>query len=402
MLNQDDKDYVYTYEYEILTVLLVKPEYFKKMPLQDKHFKFFNKHIDLCKKSYLKNGIIDSIEISKEIEGFMNFYMECALHFLTESHFDFHCQKIIEYYKKDKIDDLFKNYNEEKIDYDELKVEIKKIDDECNLFNNDNDEISEEEIFEKITTKDDELEFSIFNKLAKKYGFIKKGIHVISARTSVGKSAFAINIMDDLARNYLCVYLNMEMNDSKIYQRMISADTLIPVKTMTSGYLNDEQKNRLKESIRRNRQNLNYKIINGSQTVNSIRKIITKYSKNQHLVLFVDYIGYVHTDKPNQNDRERIGEATRELQLMTKDYDCTIFMLVQINREGIDAPTLTHLKDSGEIEQSAETVIILHNQNPDPNEDKPIYSLIMAKNRNGSKGVDDILFDKQCQKFYEV
>ena len=141
--------------------------------------------------------------------------------------------------------------------------------------------------------------------------------------------------------------------------------------------------------------------MNGSKSIRGIKSIISRESKNEHLVLFIDYIGYVHTGK-KQNDRERIGEAVREIQLMTKDYDVTVFMLAQINREGNDEPTLTHLKDSGEIEQSAETVLILHNPNKDLNEENPIYDILIPKNRNGKQGKMEMKFNKPCQKFEEI
>ena len=114
--------------------------------------------------------------------------------------------------------------------------------------------------------------------------------------------------------------------------------------------------------------------------------------------MFIDYVGYVSTRK-RQNDRERVGEVTRELQIMTKDFNCTIFLLAQINREGTEAPTLTNLKDSGELEQSGHSVLFLHNPSNDINDQTPEYDLIVAKNRSGRLGKLKIMFYKAIQRF---
>ena len=145
----------------------------------------------------------------------------------------------------------------------------------------------------------------------------------------------------------------------------------------------------------------NYEIRNGSKSLKAIKTIITKESREQHLILFIDYVGYVTTGKV-QSDKDRIGEVTRELQLMTKDFDCTIFLLSQLNREGNDEPRLINLKDSGELEQSAETVLFLHNPSSDINDQNPIYDVIIAKNRNGQLGKTRMRFNKTCQKFEEL
>lgn len=234
--------------------------------------------------------------------------------------------------------------------------------------------------------------------MSNKIGFIKNGIHVISARPSVGKSAFAINFMNDLSRKYKCIYLNMEMNEQKIYQRMVSCESGVPIEQFNQ--LDRNKSIIIKDAIRRINKR-NYQIMNGSKSVKSIKSIISKESKEEHTILFIDYIGYV-TNGKNQNDRERIGNVVRELQLMTKDYDVTMFMLAQINRDGNDEPTMINLKDSGEIEQSAETVLILHNPSKDLNEEQPIYTVLVPKNRNGRQGKMDILFDKKCQRFIEI
>ena len=117
--------------------------------------------------------------------------------------------------------------------------------------------------------------------------------------------------------------------------------------------------------------------------------------------MFVDYIGYVYT-KENQNDRERIGEAMRELQMLSKDYNVTIFVLAQINREGNEEPGLIYLKDSGELEQTAHAVLILHNPDKNLDNSMPELKILIPKNRNGQLGYLKMIYNKKTQKFTEV
>jgi replicative DNA helicase len=190
----------------------------------------------------------------------------------------------------------------------------------------------------------------------------------------------------------------MEMNEQKIYQRMVSCESGIPISRFKN--LTGNELTILKNTIR-DINSRNYEIMNGSKSVRGIRSIVSRLSKQEHVVLFIDYIGYVTTGK-NQNDRERIGEAVRDIQLMTKDFDLTVFMLAQINRDGADSPTMNDLKDSGEIEQSAETIMLLHNPCVDLEEQNPIYNVFVPKNRGGQQSMLNLRFKKATQKFEEI
>ena len=77
-----------------------------------------------------------------------------------------------------------------------------------------------------------------------------------------------------------------------------------------------------------------------------LKSKIIKEQRDEHLIVFIDYVGYI-TTKAGQSDKDRIGEVTRELNNITKDYNCTIFLIAQINRNGSDVPTMQDLKDRG-------------------------------------------------------
>lgn len=104
-------------------------------------------------------------------------------------------------------------------------------------------------------------------------------------------------------------------------------------------------------------------------------------------------------EEKNQNDRERVGEAVRELNNITKDYDCTIFLIAQINRNGSETPTMQDLKDSGELEQTADTIIIIHDDDKKNNDDVKEIGLLIPKCRGGRRQIRiPIKFHKPKQR----
>ena len=125
---------------------------------------------------------------------------------------------------------------------------------------------------------------------------------------------------------------------------------------------------------------------------------IIKEQREEHLIVFIDYVGYV-TSKAGLSDKDRIGEVTRELNNLTKDYNCTIFIIAQINRGGTDMPTMNDLKDSGELEQSADTIILINDPNKNNNDDTKVIELVIPKCRGAKRNVKlNIKYLKNMQR----
>ena len=92
----------------------------------------------------------------------------------------------------------------------------------------------------------------------------------------------------------------------------------------------------------------------------------------------------------------------KELQAMTKEFNCTMFILSQINRSGSDEPKVEYLKDSGQIEEVSHGILLLHDENRDFNDQNPTYKLIVAKNRSGKKGKYNLPFHKDNQTMDDI
>lgn len=225
----------------------------------------------------------------------------------------------------------------------------------------------------------------------------KKTVNIIGARTGVGKSAFSLNVLNDLAERYMCLYFNLEMTEKEIYQRLMALQSDVPINHFP--YMTPKELNAVSDAAYRFENTLKFKLYNGSKSIEGIQRIVARESRSEHCIVFIDHIGYV-TNRKIANTRERIQNTMIELNGMTKDYDCTVFALSQLNRDTDDTPKLINLKDSGEVEQTAHSIVLLNDLTKDFNSSIADYELICAKNR-GQTGRRKVQFNKRTQKFYE-
>lgn len=401
-LNSTDKPLLV--EKFILSAMLMNEQLLGECDLEIDMFSYpLHKTLyQIIKTIYKNKGCLDMVELVTQSDkefGLTDYIFKLQEEYFTSSNFYSYVAQLQENYKMMLAKKLIDKCETGEMEFEEMLSEMNKI---SGQFGEDSDstQMSAYEMYELITTDATKLKFQEFDWLQDKVGFIEKTLNIIAARTSVGKSAFALNLLNDLSDTYKCVYLNMEMTERELYQRLVSMNCEVPIEEFPNIRMKKEKNARLNEAIEKVRRK-KIKVYNGSKTVNGIRKIISKESRDGHCVVFVDYIGYVSTRK-GQNDRERIGEATRMLQIMSKDFNCTIFVLAQLNRDGTDAPSLTHLKDSGELEQTGHAILFLHNPNIDISNQSPIYEIIVAKNRSGRLCLVKTLFEKNIQKFKEA
>ena len=395
-------------EETIIGCLLTNDNLINEFYLQPKHFLNNYNKIIISKLIDIKKeiGKVDLILLCDKLASdtyLCELAMDYVENLVTTSEFHWYQEKQEEIYKGHMITKIVNKFNDKKLSYDDMVLEINKINGETS--NNDDSSstmLSYREIIELITTNTSELQFKYYNNILSPLKLPMNAVHLIAARTSQGKSALSLNFCNDLSKTYKCLYFNMEMTEKELYQRLTSINCDIPINDFYEFKDLPPQKQQAICKGVEEVKSRKIKIYNGSKNVKALRTILTKESKQEHCVAFIDYIGYV-TGTNGQNDRERIGEVVREIQTMTKDLDITIFMVAQINREGNDAPTLVHLKDSGELEQSAHCVIIINNpEKDDPNNLTPTVEIRVPKNRSGRLGKLEMVFNKPTQKFIPV
>ena len=300
-------------------------------------------------------------------------------------------QEMINIHKNDLLLNEITKFSKGEIKNDELIENINKINEDSMIISKGNKR-KPDEMLSMIRNEGKLIRFNRFYNLNSKMRMKNRTVNVIGARPSEGKSALALNLFCDLARNHKCLYFNMEMTEEEVYERMLAIESNIDIKEVVKP-LSEEQDKKIStwaEKI----YNYKYEVINGSKTTRAIKNKVIREQKDEHVYVFIDYVGYI-VGKAGQSDRERIGEAVRELNNITKDYDCTIFLIAQINRNGAETPTMEDLKDSGEVEQTADSIILIHDPNKENNEDvKQIYFCV-PKCRGGKRNTKiSVRFDK--------
>ena len=354
--------------------------------------------VRVCKKVFSTKHTLAMEDIVLELskEGLENTYISLMDHAYEKSRYDDLLDQLQTSWMIRESYSKLDSVNAEEITFDEYQSQISSLGKDFNLGTA--SKWSEQKILDELQRVEEKIHFRKMAFYEEVVQPSKKTVNVIAARTGVGKSAYALNIMNDLAEQYKCLYFNLEMTEKEIYQRLMAIQSGVPIRNFT--YLKDKELEKFKIAAHRFDKKLKIKIYSGSKSIEGVRKIIARESRNEHCLVFIDHIGYITNRKIN-NTRERVQQIMIDLNNISKDFDCTIFALSQLNRNADDSPKLIDLKDSGEVEQTAHSVVLLNDCTKNYSDPAPKYELICAKNR-GRTGKREVVFNKNNQQFQNI
>lgn len=243
-------------------------------------------------------------------------------------------------------------------------------------------------------------------------GFRPTDLSVIAARPSIGKTAFAVNIMLNLAMDSIPTYFfSLEMGKMEIVSRMMSIWTGIDNRKIRDYRLNNEEVKVVTEAAA-DLKRLPFHLSDASSsTLADIRMSCKRAKRSDGLcIAFIDYLQLMQPPKAYSRERE-VGIISSGLKAIAKDLDIHIVALSQLNR-GLEVrddkePKLADLRDSGSIEQDADNVIFLHRPEvykierfEDQSPTKNICEVIIAKQRNGPLGRAKLTMKKEMFSFH--
>lgn len=242
-------------------------------------------------------------------------------------------------------------------------------------------------------------------------GFKPAELSIIAARPSVGKTAFAVNVMLNMAMDLVPSYFfSLEMGKSELISRMMSTITGIDNMKIRNYRLNASEIKLLKEASD-DMKIMPIHLADGSAvTLSDIRMRCKRLKRTKGLnVVFVDYLQLIQPPKAFSRERE-IGIISSGLKAIAKDLDISMVALSQLNRSTESRedhePKLSDLRDSGSIEQDADNVIFLHRPEmyklkefDDHSSTKNICEVIVAKQRNGPIGKAKLVMKKEVYSF---
>ncbi|WP_068773452.1 replicative DNA helicase [Paenibacillus sp. FJAT-26967] len=239
-------------------------------------------------------------------------------------------------------------------------------------------------------------------------GFQKSDLIVIAARPSVGKTAFALNIAQNVSiRNKETVAIfSLEMGVQQLAQRIISAEANVDAGRLRTGTLEPADWNKMTMALSRISEAPIYIDDSPAVTAGEIRAKCRRLKKEKGLgMIIIDYLQLIAGTRKDGNRQQEVSEISRTLKQLARELDVPVLALSQLSRSVEQRqdkrPVLSDLRESGSIEQDADIVAFLHREDyyDKESEKKNRIEIIMAKQRNGPVGTVELVFMKEFNKF---
>ncbi|MBR2743565.1 MAG: AAA family ATPase [Clostridia bacterium] len=191
-------------------------------------------------------------------------------------------------------------------------------------------------------------------------GFVEGGLYILAGRPGKGKTTVALSVAQNVAtRGKTVMYVNMEMTAEQIAARRVAREAVVTYTKVLNGEMNDEERRRVTEAISRLKTS-RFRSISGRATTAQISAQIRRMKDKPEFVV-IDYIGLLSRQAGDTRSRyDVISDFSRELKQMALKFGVPVLCLAQLNREAAKgAPEVFHLRDSGNLEQDADGVILL-------------------------------------------
>lgn len=207
-----------------------------------------------------------------------------------------------------------------------------------------------------------------FKDLNKKInGLQRTDLILVAARPAMGKTAFALNLVQNAAikGNASVAVFSLEMSKEQLAQRMIAAQSNVELKKMKTGTLNDADWPRIISAMAVMSDAKIFIDDTPGIKINELRSKCRKLKMEQGLdLVMIDYLQLMESDSKNESRQQEISKISRSLKILAKELDCPVVALSQLSRapeqRADHRPVLSDLRESGAIEQDADIVMFLY------------------------------------------
>lgn len=241
-------------------------------------------------------------------------------------------------------------------------------------------------------------------------GFAPGQMIIIAGRPGMGKTTLALDIGRNAAllADKTVMFFSLEMGRTELMHKMLAAEAHVKLKKIRQAKDLDRQDWEQMNSAMARLRSSNFLIDDNPELnmVNLKAKCLKQKSRPEGLdLVIIDYLQLAKMNSSHGKNREQeISEFSRDLKLLSKELDCPIVVLAQLNRGNVNRtekrPMASDLRESGSLEQDADAVILVHRPSEyDPNEKPGVTEAILGKVRAGEQGVVDMVSLLEYSKF---
>lgn len=228
-------------------------------------------------------------------------------------------------------------------------------------------------------------------------GGLRNGsLTIIAARPAMGKTAFVVNILQNLCirEKQPALMFSLEMTQAELAMRIMSSESKISGSDIRIGNLKPKEWDDMLNTVESCCDVPLFIDETSSLTIAALQERAKRIKKVKDLKLVVvDYLQLLSSSSSKASNREQeIADIARGLKRLAKDISCPVIALAQLNRSvesrAEKRPMLSDLRESGSIEQDADNVLFIHRPGYyDKNEKQDIAEIIVAKQRSGPTGI---------------
>ncbi|HBT75692.1 MAG TPA: replicative DNA helicase [Planctomycetaceae bacterium] len=232
---------------------------------------------------------------------------------------------------------------------------------------------------------------------------------ILAARPSMGKTALALNITDHVAvvQKMPTLFVSLEMQRIELAQRLLCSRGRIDSNKFRGQFMSKEDRGRLVEASNVLGESPLFIDDSPGRSIAEIAAVGRRLKRQYDLrFLVVDYLGLIEPDNMLDSRQEQVAKMARRLKGLARELHVPILCLAQLNRQAEQGkereghrPKLSHLRESGAIEQDADVVLFVHREeryvSREEAEEKGLLGkaeLMVAKQRQGAIGDIDLLW----------
>lgn len=236
---------------------------------------------------------------------------------------------------------------------------------------------------------------------------------ILAARPSMGKTACAMNIAEHVSiqQQVPTLFVSLEMSSIELADRMLCSVAQVNGHKLRNGTISNEDRARLIEKAGEVSQAPLFVDDSPSRTVTEIAAAARRIKRREGRLglVVIDYLQLIEPDNQKDPRQEQVAKIARRLKGLARELEVPVLCLAQLNRQAEESksdhvPKLSHLRESGAIEQDADVVMFVHRpeyylRGDERDEAAGQAQIIVGKQRNGPVGDVDLIWRKEYTRF---